>query len=100
MSSRETKLEGFILCKAKFKFGFPHTVSAYATVDGVAYDDWQEDGGYYHNEGWIDYDEKDIKPLAPDEYKIIYPDGTSEEGGSAIIEIVEIYENWLEEREV
>lgn len=99
MSSRETKVEGYILAKAKFKFGFPHTVSTYATVDAIAYDDWQYDGGYYHNEGWLEYDDKDIKPLAPDEYKIIYPDGTTKEGESEIIEIVEIYENWLEERE-
>ena len=99
-TGRETKLEGWILCKARFKFGFPKIVSTYATVNGIAYDDWQEDGGHYHNEGWIDYDEKDIKPLAVDEYKVFYPNGEVKEGESEIVKILEVLENWLEEVEV
>ena len=99
-TGRDCKLEGWILCKARFKFGFPRIISTYATVNGIAYDDWQEDGGFYHNEGWIDYDEKDIKPLAPDEYKVINAKGNVNEGESEIIEILEILENWLEEVEV
>ena len=58
--------------------------------DAEGYDDWQCDGGFYHNEGELDIDWSTAKPVYPDEYEVIM--GSKDyTGRHSIIEIVEVF---------
>lgn len=99
MSGIECILRGDAICKVKFNFT-TRIVSTKIETKGVRYDDWQCDGGFHHNEGWIDYDLSNAKIIHKDEYIVIDCDGKTHEGKMEIIELLEVIAYNLDECEV
>lgn len=100
----EVKFEGKVLAKVILQNEYGCKRQKVATFmgecDGTYQSDWQCDGGYYHDEGEADYDEKDIKAKYPDEFEVITATGDKTdyygENGYKIVEIVEVFEENLE----
>ena len=60
--------------------------------DAEGFDDWQCDGGFYHNEGELNIDWSSAKPVYPEEYEVIMGTGDYE-GRHQIEEIVEVFDD-------
>ena len=98
MSQRETILEGYALCLVEINYN-EIVVSTYIEVPAIYTEDIQCDGGFYHDEGWFDYDLTQSKIMYPDEYELIGPCGRKREGKYKISKLIRVFEADLEERD-
>lgn len=96
MSKRETKLEGYALCLVEINY-IEEVVSTYIEVPATYIEDVQCDGGFYHDEGWFDYDLNEANIMYPDEYELIGPCGRKREGRYKISKLIKVFEADLEE---
>ena len=99
MSQRETMLEGHALCLVEINH-VEKVVSTYIEVPATYTEDLQCDGGFYHDEGWFDYDlDAEANVMYPDEYELIGPCGRKREGRHTISKLIKVFEADLEERD-
>lgn len=100
---RQVNLEGIAIIKALLKDRVGHydmkKVRTLISMPAMRIDDWQFDGGVWHNEGGYDYDIYNFKVKFPDEFDIYTNKGWVESSFSTIdkgIEIIDGLDN-LEE---
>ena len=90
-SSYETYMEGICLCKVKLNDGTIRKVKTLINCPCVYTPDWQEDGGFMHDEGWADWDIEDARVVYPDEFTIVEDDKELEpEEGLEITFLIEV----------
>ena len=86
-----TKLEGICPCKVKLSDGTEKIVNTLIKVPAIYIPDWQQDGGFWHDEGWADYDIRDAEVVYPDEFsETINGTEIEYEGDLVIEELLEV----------
>ena len=81
------------ICRIKdFKYGCTQIARLTVVMDAEGFDDWQEDGGYWHNEGELNIDYTSARPAYPEEYEVLLSDKIYE-GKRSVVEIVEVFED-------
>lgn len=100
---RQVNLEGIATIKAIIKNQFGNmeteTVRTLISMPAVRIDDWQYDGGIWHNEGGYDYDVYNFTVKYPDEFDLFTKQGWIESSFKTIdkgIKIIDGLDN-LEE---
>ena len=90
------KVRCMAIIKAKENIHSFHTIIARTLIecDAEGFDDWQCDGGFYHNEGELNVDWKSAKVVYPDEYEVIMGSENCE-GRHSIAEIVEVFDDTI-----
>lgn len=88
------KARGMAIVKAKENKHSFYTIIARTMIecDAEGFDDWQCDGGFYHNEGQLNINWDTARAVYPDEYEVIMG-GEDCEGKHTIEEIVEVFPN-------
>jgi hypothetical protein len=86
------KARGMAICRCKTNPEAYHKFLARTLIecDATGFDDWQEDGGFWHNEGQLNIDWSTAKAVYPDEYEIIFGDKNIT-GKDKISNILEVY---------
>ena len=67
-------LRGYVLAQVEIDFMLDTYVVVEVEVEGTYTTDWQQDGGYWHDEGFYEYDNKDIKIIDNKNYYCIQLD--------------------------
>lgn len=81
------------ICRIKdFAYGFTKIARLTIEMDAEGFDDWQEDGGYWHNEGELNIDYTSARPVCPEEYEVLLSDKIYE-GKRSVVEIVEVFKD-------
>lgn len=100
---RQVNLEGIATIKAIIKNSLgdteTETVRTLVSMPAIRIDDWQYDGGVWHNEGGYDYDTYNFTVKYPDEFDVYTKQGWIESAFKTIdkgIEIIDGLDN-LEE---
>jgi hypothetical protein len=98
MTERETKMSGYALCVAETtESGDKKVVSVWVECPAIYTPDWQEDGGFMHDEGWFDFDVSDATPVDDDIYRVALLGGDFVDGKGKIKKIVQILDYNLNE---
>lgn len=85
------KYQGKCICKVSVGFT-KYIVSTDISVIGLKFEEWQCDGGFYHNVSWVDYDKDSATVLHKDKYIIFSPTGEIKQGKYKITKLLEIIE--------
>lgn len=95
-NTRETNviMQGMATIEAELEDNSQLIVTTLCQASAIRIDDWQCDGGFWHNEGGYDIDYDNIKPIYPDEYEY---EGTNKFYNSPIKKILRVIDDELEE---
>lgn len=95
-NTKETKvtMKGMATVEVELENNNRLIVTTLCQAPAIRIDDWQSDGGFWHNEGGYDIDLINIKPVYPDEYTY---QGTNKFYNSPIKKIIRVIDDELEE---
>jgi hypothetical protein len=95
---RDCRLKGYALAVAKTTKGWGHKVISVEIQCPATYTpDWQEDGGFMHDEGQYEYEINEAEPIDNTIYKVALLGGDFVQGEGKIEKIIQFLDWDIEE---